>query len=146
MVARCRSRVMSGDDPRSTEASSAGAKIGLRAKPAPRVQCSQSGAGRVVQLGDAGELLVDGALRQFLEVAVHQRIRQGSGATVLDAIQFADKTLHPLGGSIPEPLRLPMKSAISVLSVNKMLCPRWFGRMPRGSVTCRAATRSSGSR
>ena len=43
----------------------------------------QSGAGRVVQLGDAGELLVDSALRQFLEVAVHQRIRQGSGSTVL---------------------------------------------------------------
>ena len=71
-------------------------------------------------------LLVDSALRQFLEVAVHQRIRQGSWATVLDAIQFADKTLHPLGGSIPEPIRLPMKSAISVLSVNKLLCPRWF--------------------
>ena len=39
----------------------------------------QPGVGHVVQFGDASKLLVDGALRQFLEVVVHQGIRQGSG-------------------------------------------------------------------
>ncbi len=36
IVARSRFRVMAGHDPRSTVANSAGALIGLRAKPAPR--------------------------------------------------------------------------------------------------------------
>ena len=31
----------------------------------------QPGVGHVVQFGDASKLLVDGALRQFLEVVVH---------------------------------------------------------------------------
>ena len=55
----------------------------------------QPGVGHVVQFGDASKLLVDGALRQFLEVVVHQGIRQGSGATCRDGAFAATRCVKP---------------------------------------------------